>query len=135
MSERDEIATVEGIYEAFGRGDVPHILEVLHPEVEWHTPSSVPFSKGLYRGPDDVGQFFAGIAAHVDEPRVRVEEVFSAGDRVVALIRFSGRGMESGRPFEAEEAHVWRVSGAKVVELRSYADTAAVIHGLQPTNA
>jgi ketosteroid isomerase-like protein len=29
------MATVQGIYEAFGKGDVPAILEVLADDVEW----------------------------------------------------------------------------------------------------
>jgi ketosteroid isomerase-like protein len=135
MAERDAVTTIESVYEAFGRGDIPYILGLLHPEVAWHTPSSVPFSKGLYRGPDEVGEFFRAMAANVTEPGVEVDEVFPAGDRVVALIRFRGRGRGSGRPFEAAEAHLWRLSGGEVVELRSYPDSAAVLLGLQPSAA
>ena len=135
MSEQENVATIRSMYEAFARGDIPHILSRLDPDVEWHAPPTVPFSKGLHRGPDEVGQFFAGIAQHVAEPSVETYEFLPAGDRVVVLVCFRGRGIESGVTFEAAEAHVWKLSGGKVVEERSYADTAAIVQALQTTAA
>ena len=36
------IDTVKGIYEAFGRGDIPAIIEKLDPNVEWDVEISTP---------------------------------------------------------------------------------------------
>jgi ketosteroid isomerase-like protein len=80
MSEQENAATIRSIYEAFGRGDIAYILEQLDPSVEWHAPTTVPFSKGLHRGPEEVAQFFAGIAEHVSEPSVETYEFLPAGD-------------------------------------------------------
>ena len=135
MPEQDNVATIRGIYDAFARGDIEHILGQLDPEVQWHAPRSVPFSKGLHQGPAEVAQFFGGIAEHVSEPSVETYEFISAGDRVIVLVCFRGRGATSGVPFEAPEAHVWKLSGGKVVEERSYADTAAIVGALQATPA
>jgi len=130
MSEQENAATIRSIYEAFARGDIAYILEQLDPGVEWHAPTTVPFSKGLHRGPNEVAQFFAGIAEHVSEPSVETYEFLPAGDRIVVLACFRGRGIETGIPFEAPEVHLWRLSGSKVVEERSYADTAAIVQAL-----
>jgi ketosteroid isomerase-like protein len=130
MSEQN-VETIRSVYDAFARGDIPYILEQLDPAVEWHAPPTVPFSKGLHRGPNEVGQFFAGIAEYVAEPSVETYEFISAGARVVVLTCFRGRGMKSGVPFEAPEVHVWKLSRGKVVEERSYADTAAIVQALQ----
>jgi hypothetical protein len=135
MSEQENVATIRSVYEAFRRGDIPHILEQLDAGVEWHAPETVPFSKGLHRGPEEVAQFFAGIAQHVSEPSVETYEFLPAGDRVVVLLCFRGRGRESGVPFDAPEAHVWRLSAGKVVEERTYGDTAAIVQALQATPA
>jgi hypothetical protein len=35
MSAENNIATVHGIYEAFGKGDVPAILDQLTDDVDW----------------------------------------------------------------------------------------------------
>jgi ketosteroid isomerase-like protein len=71
----------------------------------------------------------------VAEPGVEATEFLSAGDRVVALISFRGRGINSGVPFEVPEAHILRLSGGKVVELQSYADTATIARALTATPA
>ena len=91
---------------------------------------TVPFSKVLYRDPHEVAQFFAGIAEHIAEPSVEAQEFLAAGDRVVALLRFRGRGTQSGLPFDASEAHIWKLSEGKVVEKQTYADTAAIVQAL-----
>jgi uncharacterized protein len=130
MPEHQNVATIRSIYEAFGRGDIPYILDRLDPNVAWHAPATVPFSKGLHRGPGEVARFFAGIAEHIAEPSVETHEFLAIGDRVVVLLRFRGRGKESGSPFDAPEAHVWRLSGGKVVEEQTYADTAAIVQAL-----
>ena len=130
MSEHENVATIRSLYEAFGRGDIPYILDRLDPNVEWHAPATVPFSKGLHRGLGEVARFFHGIAEHIAEPSVETHEFLAVGDRVVVFLRFGGRGKASGLPFEAPEAHVWRLSGGKVVEEQTYADTAAIVQAL-----
>jgi ketosteroid isomerase-like protein len=130
MPEHENVATIRSLYEAFGRGDIPHILDRLDPDVEWHAPVTVPFSKGLYRGPEEVAQFFAGIAEYIAEPSVEAQEFLAIGDRVVALLRFRGRGRESGLRFDAPEAHIWRLSEGKVVEEQTHTDTAAIVQAL-----
>ena len=130
MPEHQNVATIRSLYEAFGRGDIPYILDRLDPAVEWRTPVTVPFSKGLYRGPEEVAKFFAGIAEHIAEASVETHELLAVEDRVVALLSFRGRGAASGLPFDAPEAHVWRLSEGKVVEEQTYADTAAIVQAL-----
>jgi uncharacterized protein len=130
MPEHQNVATIRSLYEAFGRGDIPYILDRLDPAVEWRTPVTVPFSKGLYRGPEEVAKFFAGIAEYIAEPSVEALEFLAVGDRVVALLCFRGRGAASGLPFDAPEAHIWRLSEGKVVEEQTYADTAAIVQAL-----
>jgi ketosteroid isomerase-like protein len=131
MSDHENVATVRGIYEAFAHGDVADILSRLDAETEWHMPPGAPWSKVLYRGRGEVAQFFGEIAEHVADPSVETTDFLASGDRVVALVCFRGRGMASGVPFDVPEAHVWKLSGGKVVEERSYADTASIVQALK----
>ena len=62
------IATVQGIYEAFGKGDVPAILAVLADDVAWEDwPDNSSVNAGVpwmvpRRGKDDVVHFFEAVA-------------------------------------------------------------------------
>src|SRR4051794_41749268 len=54
--------TVRGAYEAFGRGDVPAVLAILADDVAWAVPPPLP-QAGDAHGPDEVGAFFHGLGA------------------------------------------------------------------------
>lgn len=59
------IDTVKHIYEAFGRGDVPVILEKLDDNVEWETQIPVEGVPWLQtrRGRDNIVGFFQALAS------------------------------------------------------------------------
>jgi len=61
MSNMD---TVKQMYEAFGRGDVPAILEKLDENVEWDTDYDSPAAPWLEprRGRDNIAGFFEALA-------------------------------------------------------------------------
>jgi ketosteroid isomerase-like protein len=46
MSERTNAVVVQQGYEAFGRGDIPALLDLLTDDVEWvyQGPSVIPFA-------------------------------------------------------------------------------------------
>ena len=123
-------ATVQAIYEAFGRGDVPAILERLADDVrwdEWPAPTSaqdagVPWLASR-RGPDGVGAFFeslAGLEIHTFAPTAIV-----AGDEhVVALIDLDATVRASGMRVRDSEVHVWQFGAdGRVDAFRHYVDT------------
>jgi ketosteroid isomerase-like protein len=50
------------------------------------------------------------------------EELFDAGDRVVAFVRVEGVGKESGAPVETRIAHVHSFKDGLVCRVQSFAD-------------
>jgi ketosteroid isomerase-like protein len=57
---------------------------------------------------------------------VTLGDVLDAGDRVVALGRYSGKFKKTGRAIDAQFAHVWTVRNGKVTAFQQYTDTAQV---------
>jgi hypothetical protein len=60
MTEQENVQLVHELYAAFGRGDVPAILDQLTDDVVWYDPGApeVPHA-GRYRGREGVGSLFA----------------------------------------------------------------------------
>ena len=116
---QDNLATIQGLYEAFGRGDVPAVVAGLDEAIEWHAPSVLP-QGGDFRGPGEVGNFFEGVGRHWEGLDVQIEAFVTDGDRVVALGQARGRvdGNESGYRF----AQVWTVQNEKPVRFDEYVD-------------
>jgi hypothetical protein len=67
MSTQDNLTIAQGIYTAFGQGDIPAILNVFADDVELHEPpgGEPPFT-GVYRGRDGAGRFFQEMVGAVD---------------------------------------------------------------------
>jgi len=62
----------------------------------------------VLRGPDEMRVFYRDLdAAWADGARVEVAELIDADDKVIVLIRFSGRGKTSGAEVEALVWNLW----------------------------
>ncbi len=126
----DNIQTVQQIYAAFGRGDVPAILDRLSADVDWEYASSVdvPWLRRR-RGPQEVAGFFTALAEGFAISRFQVKETLASADGqvvavlvdVAATVTRTGRNVE-----ETDEIHLWRFDpDGKVRKFRHGADTAA----------
>lgn len=126
MNPQDNVKMVQGMYEAFGRQDIPFILNGLSENVEWHEPPAgeAPF-KGTYRGRDGVGRFFQGLAEAIEVQAFEPREFIAQGNTVVALGLYRFRARKTGKAYETNWAMVWRFDGGKVVKFEIYKDSAA----------
>jgi ketosteroid isomerase-like protein len=108
-------------YEALNRGDLCVVLELLARDIEWHEPAPSP-EAGIHRGRDSFERFFRGWIESFDDFRVEPEEVVERGERLIAVVRQSGRGRASGVEIEARLAHVWTVDNGRAVRWEAVAD-------------
>ncbi len=122
--------TVQDIYAAFGRGDIPAILERLADDVQWdHLPDgsgaerhAVPWLVAR-TGRDDVAGFFealGGLEIHELAPTA----ILADGDTVVVLLDEDATVRATGERFRDATAHVWTFGpDGRVVAFRHIADT------------
>ena len=103
------IETIQSIYEAFARGDIPAILARLSETVEWEygvNSTDVPWLQPR-RGRDGAAEFFQSLAA-LDFKAFGVHLIAGSGDTVVALCNVEAVVRDTGEPFtELDETHVW----------------------------
>ena len=79
MSQAD-VQAIRDLYEAFGRKDLPAILAMLHPQVEFYQSPLLPWG-GIYRGQEEASRFFMTLAEHV-ESRIEVDDIIDAGEHI-----------------------------------------------------
>ena len=121
MATADDVAILREGYAAFGRGDIPAVLAVFDPEIEWVEPEGYPWGR-TYRGHEDVVGLF-GTAAESLGPEWRVEP-----DRFVAtedgvLVLGHHRGRNDAGPWAVPFAMVWEMRDGRAVRFRQYGDT------------
>jgi uncharacterized protein len=120
------IPTVQAIYGAFGRGDVPAILALLSADVDWEYgggSTDVPWLQPG-RGLAAAGAFFQALAA-IEITRLEPRAVMESGATVVALFQLEATVKATGRTVvEEDEVHIWQFDAAgKVARFRHRVDT------------
>jgi uncharacterized protein len=120
------VTLLQGLYDAFARGDVPTVLAAMHPGIVWNEAEHFPYAdRNPYVGPQAVLEgVFLRIAEDFEFFRVVVESLLDAGDNVVALGRYQGRHKTTGKDMDAQMAHIWWLQNGKIVRFQQYADTA-----------
>lgn len=106
------------------------MLDLLHPEVEWRAPESLPW-RGTYRGHNVFREFVANVMAYPAEFRPQLLEYLDAGQRVVVLLRLIGRRKGGDTGFDVPEVHVFTLRDGRIASLEEYFDTSTVLRGLQ----
>jgi uncharacterized protein len=112
---------VQGIYEAFGRGDVPTILAALEENILWRVPENLPHG-GDFAGREGVGRFFQGIGENWDGLAVDIEEIMSGEERVVVFARINGKLRATGEETGYTGAHAWTVRDGTPIRFAEYVD-------------
>ncbi len=117
------VETVQAIYEAFGRGDIPFILDQLSETVDWEhgSTSDVPWLMPR-QGRAAVGEFFEALAGFTMTKFVP-HTMLDGGDVVVALVDIEATVTKTGLAVaEDDETHIWRFDDqGKVVAVCSQA--------------
>jgi ketosteroid isomerase-like protein len=116
---------IEQAYAAFGRGDIPAVLALLDPRVEWSSPRTLPHG-GEFHTPAEVQRFFASIGASWEQLTLDVDRVDEVGDLVVGVVRADGI-RRNGKPESYGAVHVFRVRDGKVESFHEYVDADAAI--------
>jgi ketosteroid isomerase-like protein len=116
------VDTARSAYEAFGRGDLEALRDMLAEDSTWLTSDELPLG-GETRGRDAIIEDFAQIPKYWTSFSVEPEEFIDAGDWVV--VRGTQRAGNDGGSFEAPFAHLIKFDAdGKIVRGEFYADSA-----------
>lgn len=117
---------ITGLYEAFGRGDVPAVVAAMDPQIHWHEAESNPYmpSGEAWVGPDAVvNNLFVKLGEDWDGFTVHPAAYHDAGATVVVEGRYTGTHRGTGEALDAQFCHVWSISSGKIAKFQQYADT------------
>ena len=124
------VETIKSVYEAFGRGDVPAILEHVSEDVKWeHWADSFGQRAGVSwftprTGHDGVTEFFRLVGEDFEIAEFSVLDIMGSDRQVAAEIVIEA-GVPGGGRYRDEEMHLWTFDDdGKISGLRHYTDTA-----------
>ena len=123
----DNVSRLKGLYDAFGRGEIPAVLGAMSPDIHWYQAESHPYmpSGEAWVGPDAVlNNLFLRIGAEWDGFVVLPKSFHDAGDSVIVEARYRGTYKPTGKSMDTQACHVWDVKNGKVTRFQQYVDTA-----------
>jgi ketosteroid isomerase-like protein len=113
-------ALLRKAFEAFNRAGIDSVLDLMHPEVEVVDLPHVPEERH-HQGRAAIAVWFHSLDEIWDRLRVDAEEVTELdGERVLAVIRFSGCARSSGVEVDQVVATVFTFDEGKAVRWRIY---------------
>jgi len=115
------IDTARSAYEAFGRGDLEALKEMMAEDATWLTSDELPLG-GETHGRDEIIGNFAQIPNYWSSFSVEPEEFIDAGEWVA--VRGTQRAGRDGDSFEAPFAHLLKIADGKIARGDFYADSA-----------
>ena len=127
---------VGGLYAAFGRGDLPGLLDLVDPDVDWSIEVRAPGAELVPmlrngRGHGAVQAYFAGVADlefHAFAPNA----FHGTGDTVLVEVSLDVTHRGTGKRAQLDEIHHWIVRDGRVVRYRPFLDTASLIELHRP---
>ena len=120
------IAVVQSLYAAFGRGDIASLVGAMAADVTWEVvgrTKDYPLL-GLRKGHDGVREFFRLIGELQEVVAFAPRDFHASGDLVFVLGSEGWKLPKTGKPVDTEWVHVFTIKGGKVTAFREFTDTA-----------
>lgn len=121
------IELIRHVYALFGRGDIPHLVALFDPRIEWRSAEGNPAepSGTPWIGPDAITEkLFRQTGTNWDGFAITPQRFHQAGDTVVVEGRYTGVFKATSRRMDAQVCHVWTLRAGKVAAFQQYVDTA-----------
>jgi ketosteroid isomerase-like protein len=126
MTADTNIKTITQVYEAFGRGDVPAILDAVTDDVDWAAEASSTGAPwyGAHTGRDGVAQFFTDFGSAMEVEEFTPVSVAANDTDVLTVVRFRARSRRTGKNAAMDLHHFFRFRDGKIAYYRGTEDTA-----------
>ena len=134
MSVESNVRMINGLFEAFGRGDVEALLAALTDDVDWQGPVSdhadtLPWA-GRRRGREQVADYFRQFAATSEWHPMEDVTFTAADDRVVVEGLNRNTARATGHPYAHRWVMLFTIRDGQIARFRHYYDPADITHAL-----
>lgn len=126
VSSPGNVAVIDGLYQAFAKGDIPAALAPMADGIVWNEAEGFPYAdNNPYIGPDAVlNGVFARIGAEWEYwnlTDIALHEM--SNNQVLATLRYDAKHKTTGKKLDAQTAHLWTLEGGKIVAFQQFTDT------------
>ncbi len=124
------VTTVQAMYEAFGKGDIPFILNLVSDDAQWeHWADNSAQNAGVpwmvaRKGKAGAMEYFVSISK-LQIKEFSILSIMANETQVAAEFVLEADVPATGKHYRDEEMHLWTFNKeGKIIRLRHYLDTA-----------
>jgi ketosteroid isomerase-like protein len=108
-------------YAALNRNDIPAMVKVFDPQIEWSLPSEFPRG-GTYRGLAAVQALLSESRESWAEGSCEPERFIVAGDKIIVFVHVHVRLKDETEWREGDLADVYSFRNVRAIQVRVFAD-------------
>lgn len=126
MSEQQSnIAATQKLFEAFGAGDIPGILDYVNDDIviEFYGPEAIIPYAGTYRGREEARRFFETVLSSVDIHVFEPEEFLADTDKVIVTGHLHLTAKATGGTIKSDFVHVITMKEGRWSRFRDFMNT------------
>lgn len=129
MSREQNISQTQKLFEAFGAGDVPRILDFVNDDIliEFYGPEDVIPYAGTYKGRDEARTFFETVLSSVNIHTFEPEEFLADKDKVIVTGHLHLTPKTTSGTIKSDFVHVITMVDGKWSRFRDFMNTAVAV--------
>jgi ketosteroid isomerase-like protein len=127
------IEVVQRLFDRFAEGGIESALDGLSKDVVIEIPPDMSAEPDEYHGHDGARRYFNGFDGMIEELRYEALELIPVGERVLARVRLSGRGVSSGVDVALEPYVMHELADGRIIRIRPYPDREAAERAIAGT--
>lgn len=126
VSAPGNVAVMDGLYQAFAKGDVPAVRAVMDDKIVWNEAENFPYAdRNPYLGPEAVlNGVFARIGAeweYFNLTDIQLHDM--SNNQVLATLRYKSKHKTTGKMIDSQTAHLWTLKDGKITAFQQFTDT------------
>jgi ketosteroid isomerase-like protein len=115
---------------ALSRGDLPGLIALADPEVEWHSFFAELGEGGVYYGHDGTRQYLGDLGEAWEVVRADIDDGLAVGEVAVLVGRIHYRGKGSGIETETAAGWMLKFREGKVIRFRAFREPAQALEAV-----
>ncbi len=132
MNKEKNINLIQQVYADFGARNLEGVLNALSDDIKWEPPFApeIQFSK-LRNGKSEVKEFVMDMVREVTFSKITPEEFYADKDAIIVKGFFEGKANNTGKSFESDWVHIWKLRDDKICNYQVFWNTNSVASALK----
>jgi ketosteroid isomerase-like protein len=129
----ENVALVRRSIDLFNRGEVDGAMEGLHGDCEMDWSNSIGPLKGIYRGHDQIREFWRSFLEAWDDVHWEIEELIDVDEsRLIVVNQVRMRGLGSGAEVKATGVQLWTIHAGRAQSIKLFQSKADALEATGP---